>query len=249
MPLGMLLLVVAIGAEVDAGSTLVARPEVQAHQQAGRRLSALSLMLRYVEENGQAPPAALLAELAQAQAAFLAGQGGEFEEYVVKAGDTLWRLGCRYGVSAEFLQRVSHVVEPRRLLAGRKLRVLRGPFRAVVSIGARRLRVYVGDALVREYRVAVGAPATPTPAGEYKVLEKVANPSYSNAGERQAPGSPSNPAGTRWLRLAGSLGIHGTNQPESIGQAVSDGCVRLANKDVEEVFDLLVTGSAVVIEP
>lgn len=224
------------------------RAAVQRHLEAGRRLSALSILLKYHEQQGEVPER-VRADLAKAQADFFKGRGGEFETYRVDEGDSLWKIGRRCKVPAEFIKQINRIADPRRLAVGRELKVVGGPFKAVVSLKARRLRVYLGEALVREYAVAVGSAKTPTPQDEFEVVDKVRDPQYDKDGEHYAPGDPKNPAGTRWMRLDGAFGIHGTNEPESIGKAVSDGCIRLRNGDVEELFDLLVTGGPVIIKP
>ena len=243
----LLLTAVSIGEAEEIPEEV--RPVVRHHLESGRRLTAFSILLRYYEQNRREVPAKLRTDLAKAQADFLKGKGGEFETYRVKKNDSLWKIGRRYEVSAEFLKRVNRIKNPRRLTVGRRLKVAKGPFKAVLSVKGRALRVYLGEALVREYQTAVGAPETPTPIGEFKVVDKVVNPQYDKDGEHYGPGDPKNPAGTRWMRLDGAFGIHGTNEPESIGRAASDGCIRLHNEDVEELFDLLVTGSPVVIKP
>jgi hypothetical protein len=73
----------------------------------------------------------------------------------------------------------------------------------------------------------------------------VANPTYSHAGKIVGPG-PANPVGTRWMSLGyKGYGWHGTNRPESIGRAASHGCIRMRNRDVEELFDLVRVGDEV----
>ena len=64
-----------------------------------------------------------------------------------------------------------------------------------------------------------------------------------------AAGAPENPLGDFWIDLGESYGIHGTNNPSSIGRARSRGCIRLLNRDIERLYGMLVTGSEVVIGP
>ena len=66
------------------------------------------------------------------------------------------------------------------------------------------------------------------------------------------PGDPRNELGTRWIGFEptnGSYGIHGTIAPESIGKAVGNGCVRMLNEDVEELYDLVVAETPVEVIP
>lgn len=104
----------------------------------------------------------------------------------------------------------------------------------VISVGERALGLYEGDRLVRRYPVAVGKPSTPTPVGTHRILEKIM---YPGGG-----------LGTRWMGFTHQMhGIHGTNRPELIGQEVSNGCVRMHNRDVEELYDLVDVGTPVIV--
>ncbi|NLH14679.1 MAG: L,D-transpeptidase [Firmicutes bacterium] len=99
---------------------------------------------------------------------------------------------------------------------------------------SRRLRLVQGGRVLYDFSVAVGKPTTPTPAGSYRILEKTMN--------------PGGPFGTRWMRFTDRAhGIHGTNEPWLIGQAVSNGCVRMYNEDVELLYDLVSIGTPVVV--
>lgn len=106
----------------------------------------------------------------------------------------------------------------------------------LIDVVGRRLSHYRGDNLVKVYPVAVGKPATPTPTGQYKVVNKILN--------------PGGVLGTRWMGLSipnGNYGIHGTNNPSSIGTAASLGCVRMHNQDVESLFPQVNIGTSVMI--
>ena len=99
-----------------------------------------------------------------------------------------------------------------------------------------RLLTMTGNGTITAYPVAVGKPSTPTPVGEWKVVFKSMN--------------PGGPFGVRWMRLSvpwGGYGIHGTNNPNSIGKAVSHGCIRLYNEDVVRLYDLTPVGTPVTI--
>lgn len=225
------------------------RPPVRRHMAERRRLTALSMILANYEEHGKKIPPELPEMLRQAQEDFLDGRGGEFRTRRLKRGDTLSALGKQLKLSAALLKRINHIRNDRAIPAGREIKVVDGPFKAVVDLSERRLRVFLEEALVREYEVAVGADKSPTPEGEFQVTQKVRNPQYDKGDEHYKPLDPRNPAGTRWIRLKGAIGIHGTNDSESIPGAVSDGCIRLRNEEVEELFDFLVIGSPVVIKP
>jgi L,D-transpeptidase ErfK/SrfK len=114
--------------------------------------------------------------------------------------------------------------------------------RIVVSLTDHKLVLLDGERVVRAYETASGKPTTPTPAGQFQVVSKVANPVYKAHGQNVAPG-PRNPVGTRWIGLSlKGYGIHGTNEPKSIGKNASHGCIRMRNKDVEELFEMVSVG-------
>ncbi|WP_296865988.1 L,D-transpeptidase family protein [Thermosyntropha sp.] len=99
-----------------------------------------------------------------------------------------------------------------------------------------RILVFLDKNFKKTYPVAVGKKSTPSPLGNWIVVEKAIN--------------PGGPFGVRWMRLSvpwGGYGIHGTNNPKSIGRAVSNGCIRMYNKDVIEIYERTPIGSSVYI--
>ncbi len=101
----------------------------------------------------------------------------------------------------------------------------------------RQLHLISGQRPNRIYPIAVGKPETPTPNGIYSIINKIVNPGGG--------------LGTRWMGLDipnGPYGIHGTFKPETIGKAVSNGCIRMYNHDVEELFSLVHIGTTVMID-
>ncbi|MGA3023309.1 MAG: L,D-transpeptidase [Bryobacteraceae bacterium] len=117
--------------------------------------------------------------------------------------------------------------------------------RIVVSIPDHKLALLEGDKLIRVYDVATGKLTTPSPEGEYRVVSRVAHPTWFSAHKVVQPG-PANPLGTRWLGLSiRGYGIHGTNVPQSIGKYASHGCIRMRNKDVEDLFERVQVGTPV----
>ena len=122
------------------------------------------------------------------------------------------------------------------------------PRRIVVSIDDRKLALLENDQVLRIYSVAVGADVTPSPEGEFTLVSRVENPTYYHTGKVIAPGKH-NPLGTRWMGLSQKgFGIHGTNEPTSIGRAASHGCIRMSRQDLEELFTLVEVGDAVQIK-
>jgi len=110
----------------------------------------------------------------------------------------------------------------------------RQPLSIQIGLAQRRLVLLRGGVEAAHYPVAVGKPATPTPTGSWSVLNKAFN--------------PGGVFGTRWMAFTRQgHGLHGTNQPQSIGHAVSNGCVRMYNADVEALFDQVQVGVPVLI--
>lgn len=119
----------------------------------------------------------------------------------------------------------------------------------IVSLPDRKLALFKDGKVLRVYRVAVGKASTPSPVGEFKIVNRVSNPTYYHKGQ-VIPAGENNPVGSRWMGLsAKSYGIHGTNQPKSVGTAASTGCIRMGKEDLEELFTLVEVGDAVQILP
>lgn len=115
----------------------------------------------------------------------------------------------------------------------------------VVSLEDRKLALVEDGQVKKVYTVAVGKPTTPSPTGTFSIARRVKNPVYQHEGKIVQPG-PGNPVGTRWMGLSvKGYGIHGTNEPKSIGKAASHGCIRMAKKDLEEMYELVNVGDTV----
>jgi len=176
--------------------------------------------------------------------------------YVIQRGDKLVKIGERFKITDNLLARVNGITNKNTIRAGQVVKVIHGPFHAVVFKSQFRVEVYLQDLLVGEYSAGLGADDG-TPTGQWRIKDKLVNPTYypPRGGQVIAADDPNNPLGERWLGLEGisgeakgqlRYGIHGTVEPESIGKNVSLGCIRLHNKDVEMLFDLLVVNDSVV---
>jgi len=117
----------------------------------------------------------------------------------------------------------------------------------LVSLPDHKLALLVNGEVKVVYPVAVGKASTPSPVGDFAIVSRVANPTYSHKGKVVGPG-PGNPVGTRWMGLSErGYGIHGTNAPSSIGKSASHGCIRMGRKDLEQLFTMVQTGDVVEI--
>jgi lipoprotein-anchoring transpeptidase ErfK/SrfK len=123
----------------------------------------------------------------------------------------------------------------------------------VVDRGANTLTLYRMGDVVKTYNVATGSPEYPTPAGDFEIQTMQENPTWTppdSAWAKDAeviPPGPDNPLGTRWMAINGTVGIHGTNNPASIGYSVSHGCIRMRIPDVEELFSMVEIGTPVTV--
>ena len=125
----------------------------------------------------------------------------------------------------------------------------------VIERSANRLFLYDGTRLRRTFAVATGQAIYPTPRGRWQIVVKWKNPwwyppvsSDWAKGLKPVPPGPSNPLGTRWMGLnAPGVGIHGTDEPGSIGYSASHGCIRMQVPDAEWLFDHVDVGTTVYI--
>ena len=117
--------------------------------------------------------------------------------------------------------------------------------RIIVSIPDRKLAVMEEGRVLRVFPTAVGAPKSPSPAGAFKIVVRIPDPTWYTKGRIVPPGK-GNPLGTRWLGLSvKGYGIHGTNNPASVGHNASHGRIRMRNHDVEQLFEMVSVGDAV----
>jgi lipoprotein-anchoring transpeptidase ErfK/SrfK len=117
----------------------------------------------------------------------------------------------------------------------------------VISIPDRQLALLEDGELVKVYPVAVGAGETPSPEGDFTIINHAVDPTYRHEGKEIAPGK-NNPLGTRWMGLSlKGYGIHGTNVQSSVGKAASHGCFRMKKKDVEELYSKVQVGDTVTV--
>ncbi len=118
-----------------------------------------------------------------------------------------------------------------------------------INSASRLMLFYDGNTRLAMYHLGLGKVSTPTPSGYYKITEKAINPSWIDPSdpEYEIPSGPDNPLGYRWMQIWGNYGIHGTNKPDSIGHYVSNGCIRMNERDVEELFDAVEVGTPVEI--
>jgi hypothetical protein len=188
------------------------------------------------------------------------------EEYTVGSGDSLSRIAGRRELATHWklIQRVNGLSDPTKIRLDQKLKLVRGPFHAVVDKSDFRMDVWHGPpsdpsrwVYIRSFDVGLGEGGG-TPTGTFVVsVNKLENPGWVNprdSRERYEPNDPKNPIGEFWLGLDGvgasqgvtGYGIHGTIDPSSVGANMSMGCVRLRDEDIALVFELLAERVSVV---
>lgn len=165
--------------------------------------------------------------------------------YQVQPGETLNQIAQANNVPWQLLAKINGVQDPQNLRAGEQLKVVRGPFAAVVELSRHRMSLWVEGRYAGRFPIGVGKTAN-IPEGEFTVRGKVENPTYYGDQVIDAD-DPNNPLGERLIDLGNQLGIHGTNDSSLIGTNESRGTISLGSPDVEDVYDILSVGSTVVI--
>jgi lipoprotein-anchoring transpeptidase ErfK/SrfK len=117
----------------------------------------------------------------------------------------------------------------------------------VISIADRQLAVLDHGQVLKIYPIAVGTAGTPSPDGEFVIINHAKDPTYRHGDKEISPGKD-NPLGSRWMGLSlKGYGIHGTNVQSSVGKALSHGCFRMRKADVEELYGMVQVGDTVTI--
>ncbi|WP_009544877.1 L,D-transpeptidase [Crocosphaera subtropica] len=123
----------------------------------------------------------------------------------------------------------------------------------VLNLKERRVYAYQDDQVIANYPVAIGKPGWETPRGDFSVIQMVEDPQWKNPWNgRVSAAGPNSPLGERWIgfwREGGKyIGFHGTPGEHVMGQAVSHGCVRMRNRDVKALYELVQTGIPVIVQ-
>lgn len=184
--------------------------------------------------------------------------------YTFKSGEVLQRVEAQQElrVPPELILKVNGIASAGTIRAGQVLKMIRGPFHAIVDKSDFRMDIYLRSpsgetALVRSFTVGLGKDGC-TPAGRWRATKRLWHPQYNptaNSANRQAGasiayGEPGYSFGVKglWVGLMPvdehnqglmSYGIHSTNYPDSIGKAESEGCIRVGDEDIEWVYNML----------
>ncbi len=155
--------------------------------------------------------------------------------YEVKSGDTLRSIGRAYGVPWQLLAKINGIPEGADVEPGQELKVVRGPFDAVVDLEKHEMTLKLRGLYAGRFRIGVGRDAESI-EGEYYVEDKLVQDD-----------GPNSPLGRYWIKLNERIGIHGTNDPRNIGADDGPGTISLDHRDIEDVHDILSIGSRVKI--
>jgi len=204
----------------------------------------------FIKENPSSPLVPQFRKKAEAlNMKILTSKDVEDQDYVtyeVMTGDSLGGIAKQYKTTIELIKKVnkldSNIITP-----GQKLKVWNAKLSITVSKSQNILHLKNGDEIFKTYTVATGKNNS-TPVGTFVIEEKLVSPPWYKMDKIVTADDDNYELGTRWLGLSKEgYGIHGTKHEDTIGNQVTKGCVRMKNKDVEELFDLVPVGTEVTI--
>jgi len=166
--------------------------------------------------------------------------------YEIKPGDTLSKIARAFKTTPDLIKRSNNLSDD-RIIPGKKIKVWNAPFSILVDKSQNILILKSGEEIIKTYIVSTGKNNS-TPVGNFKITSKLVNPTWFKAGAVVPAGSSENILGTRWMGIdVPSYGIHGTTEPQNLGSQVTQGCVRMSNSDVEELYTIVPMGTEVTI--
>ncbi len=178
--------------------------------------------------------------------------------YIVQQGDTIDKVARNYEVPWQLLAKINGLMQPdapntqetikdRPLKPGMELKVLRGPFDAVVHLDRRELTLVLKNRYAGRFKIGVGRDQ-PKLEGDYTVCLMAPDPPYYGPdGLVVGPGDPKNPLGAAWIGLTAHIGIHGTNDPRGIGRDDNRGYICVGARDLQDLYGILTVGSRVTV--
>jgi lipoprotein-anchoring transpeptidase ErfK/SrfK len=180
----------------------------------------------------------------------------EKKEYIVKSGDSFWKISRSLNNTIEYLERANGI-SSNALRPGDRLYYMTGEFSITVDLSDFTLTLLQDGVFFKRYKVGVGREER-TPPGIYTVGPKIMNPDWDRRkqGLGIIPyGDPRNQLGICWMTLIpdepglpSDLGIHGTDKPDTVGTNASAGCVRMRNNEVMELYAFILPGAKITIQ-
>lgn len=166
--------------------------------------------------------------------------------YEIKPGDNLVKIAREFKTTVELIKKNNNLTDD-KILPGKKIKVWTAPFSMLVDKSQNNLILKTNEEVIKTYIVSTGLNNS-TPVGNFKITNKLPNPTWFKAGAVVPSNSPENILGSRWLGFdLPGYGIHGTTDPQSLGKQVTQGCVRMSNSDVEELYTIIAVGTEVTI--
>ena len=171
--------------------------------------------------------------------------------YVVRPGDSLIEIATKFNTNYEFIMRINNKHRT-SIRVGEHLKILKGKVTVLVDKSDYTLTLLLDGRFIKQYPVGTGK-SDKTPEGKFVIDYKLKNPVWYSPDGIYQFGDPKNVLGTRWIGFEDKkglygYGIHGTTDPNSIGKEMSNGCVRLKNEDVEDLYDYVRAKMTVVIQ-
>ena len=167
--------------------------------------------------------------------------------YTVQPGDSLYKIAKEHHTTIDLIKG-SNRLSRDFLRSEMKLKISKAVYSIAVDISENKLKLYSNQELLKTYPIATGRKGHETPTGTFTIVNKLVDPTWYKAGAVVPPGSPDNILGTRWLGFSlATYGIHGTTLPEAIGTYVSEGCIRMLNHDVEELYTIVPLNTTVTV--
>ncbi|MCX6996169.1 MAG: L,D-transpeptidase family protein [Kiritimatiellaeota bacterium] len=171
----------------------------------------------------------------------------EKTDVTVQAGDTLGTLARKFATTKELIRQGNNFTGD-VIRVGDRLRIFSSPFAVQASRTRNELVLSAGGHFFKRYPIGTGQFSV-TPTGTFHIVSRIAGPTWYRAGGAPVPyGDTNNVLGTHWLALdIPHYGLHGTWDTNTIGKQSSQGCIRLLNENIQELYTLLPEGTPVSI--
>ncbi|MGA2775742.1 MAG: L,D-transpeptidase family protein [Candidatus Omnitrophota bacterium] len=166
--------------------------------------------------------------------------------YEIEPGDTLIKIARKFKTTPELIKKSNNLKDA--IMPGRKIKVWNAPFSILIDKSNNTLILKCEEEVLKSYVVSTGKDNC-TPAGNFKITNKLLNPTWFKKGDNViSPTDPKNALGSRWLGIdLPGYGIHGTIEPQNLGKQATEGCIRMSNPDVEELYIIVPVGTEVTI--
>ncbi len=178
--------------------------------------------------------------------------------YFAKSGETIEQVARQHKVPWQLLARINGLMPPgasnndeatkdQPLPEGMELKVIRGPFDAVVNLEEQELTLLLQDRYAGRFPIGTGKDLSNI-EGVYTVRDKILDPAYHGSGGVSfAHDDPKNPLGEAWIGLTDRIGIHGAGDPRDVGRNDNQGSICVGRRDIQDLYGILSVGSRVKV--